>query len=292
MNLIKANSASIPALGFSSKELEEKTAERMVHFALTAGYRHINTAQVYGNEEAVGRAIVSSNVPRDEIFLASKVARDHMAPDQLLASVDLSLSQLQSDYVDLLLLHWPNPGIPLSETMQALQEVHEAGKAHHCGLGNFPTGMLQQALSINERPPLVASQAEYHPFLDISPLLAEVRQAGMAFIAHTPLAQGQIGEDDTLRHIADSHDKSAAQIALRWLVQQEQVGVVVSTSSEEQCQEYLQIFDFSLSDDEMAQIHRLAREDGRLVYPARLAPDWGWPRETEEEEEPGAFRSE
>lgn len=274
MKFIDINGTEVPALGFGTFRLRGREAERMVRLALDIGYRHIDTAEAYSNEEAVGRAISASGVPRDKIFLTTKVWPDHFAADELPAAVDHSLQRLGVDYVDLLLLHWPNPGVPLEETIGALNAMQQAGKTRLIGVSNFTVGLLDNALSLTAVP-LSVNQVEYHPFLDQTPLLNAVREAGMALTAYSPLAKGKVAGNDTLKEIGASHGKTAAQVSLRWLLQQERVTAIPKASSKEHAVENFDIFDFELSAEEMKAIQKLSRPDGRLVNPANLAPDWG-----------------
>lgn len=275
MKQLETATTSIPALGFATRDLQGSSVEQMVETAIQLGYRYLDTAQMDGNEAEIGRAIAASGIPREQIFLATKVAHDRVSRDQLLASVDASLEQLRTDYVDLLLLHWPNPSVPMEETILALAEAAQAGKARHIGVANYTPGHLDQALSIQSDLPLTAVQVEYHPFLDQSPLLTIVRQHELALLAHTPLALGTCLRNQFLAEIGENYGKSAAQVALRWLIQQPQVGALAPAADREHAEEYFDIFDFELTDQDMQKIHALARPDGRMVNPARLAPDWG-----------------
>ncbi|WP_273841982.1 aldo/keto reductase [Rubrobacter calidifluminis] len=273
MQKVKANGAEIPVLGFGTYRLPEGDAERMVSHALGVGYRHVDTAQMYGNEAGVGRALESSGVGREEFFLTTKVWPDRFRHDDLLNSVDESLRRLRTEYVDLLLLHWPNPEVPLEETIGALNEVRSAGKTRHIGVSNFTTKLVERAVSLSEAP-LVTDQVEYHPYLDQSKLFGKLRSEGMALTAYSPLAKGRVQEDETLREIGSSHGKSPGQVALRWLIQQEGVVAIPKTSNPGRAEENFDIFDFELSQEEMERISFLARPDGRITSPAGLAPEW------------------
>jgi 2,5-diketo-D-gluconate reductase B len=273
MQVVEANGASIPVLGFGTFRLEEREARRMVDTALGIGYRHIDTAQVYENEAGVGQAIEGSSVSREEVFLTTKVWVDSFDRKSLPNSVDESLGKLRTEYVDLLLLHWPNPEVPLAETLEALNRVREEGKTRHIGVSNFTTRLLAEAVELSEAP-LAANQVEYHPFLDQSRLLAAVRQNGMALTAYSPLARGKVAQDRTLQEIGERHGKTPAQVALRWLIQQEGVNAIPKASSRERAASNFDIFDFELSEEEMETIGGLRSPDGRLTSPAGLAPEW------------------
>ena len=261
----------VPALGFGTWQIEGDAAREAVEHALTVGYRHIDTAQMYGNERAVGEGLRAAGTDRDAVFLTTKIERDWLRYRDVLRVADESLRLLQTDYVDLLLIHWPNEGIELQETLDAFREVQHRQKAKHIGVSNFPPALLREALEI--APGLVCDQVEYHPYLDQTELLAEVRERGLFLTAYSPLARGEVLGDAVIREIAEAHGKTPAQVVLRWLVQQERVAAIPKASSPEHREANIAVFDFALSDDEMAAIHGLARADGRLLDPA-WGPEW------------------
>ncbi len=273
MQTITANGAILPALGFGTWELRGDDAYRMVRSALEIGYRHIDTAQMYGNETEVGRALADSGIAREEIFLTTKIWPDRFASGDLQRAAAESLVRLQVEAVDLLLLHWPNPRVPLAETMAALAEVKRSGRAGHIGVSNFPTRLLDQALALC-REPLAVNQVEYHPYLSQHAVLEKVRAHGMGLTAYCPLARGTVFRDAVLQGIAADHDRSAGQVALRWLLQQEGVCAIPRTRSAEHAASNFAVFDFELSSAEMAAVHALARPDGRLVEPVGVTPAW------------------
>ncbi|MFC5756285.1 aldo/keto reductase [Rhizobium sp. GCM10022189] len=272
MTFISANGASIPALGFGTFRVPGPDAERMVSHVLASGYRHIDTAQIYGNEADVGEGIRRSGVARSDIFLTTKVWVENYRHDAFLASVDESLKKLKTDYVDLLLLHWPNEAVPLAEQIGALNEVAKAGKVRHIGVSNFNTDLMRQAVALSSQP-IVTNQVEYHPYIDQTPVLRAAKQLDMSVTAYYAMADGKVFDDAVLTAIAARHGKSVAQVVLRWIVQQ---GVIAlsKTVSENRAKENAAVFDFELSSDEMAAIHALARPEGRIVSPEGLAPVW------------------
>jgi len=272
MKLVNANGASIPTLGFGTFRMEAADTERMVSNVLKTGYRHVDTAQIYGNEAAVGQGIVSSGVARADIFLTTKVWVANYERSAFLASVDESLSKLKTDYVDLLLLHWPNTVVSLEEQIASLNDVAKAGKARHIGVSNFNTTLMRDAARLSERP-LANNQVEYHPYLDQRPVIEAARELGLSLTAYYAMADGKVLSDHVLADIASAHGRSIAQIVLRWIVQQGFV-TLSKTVSEARAAENAAIFDFSLSDEDMARIHALAQADGRIVSPDRLAPEW------------------
>ncbi len=264
---------AIPALGFGTSPLTGGVLPDVVVAALEAGYRHIDTARKYGTERAVGEALRVSRVPRREIFLTTKVSHENLRADDFAKSVDDSLAALKVDYVDLLLVHWPNPEIALSETMPALAKAKRQGLARHIGVANFNIALLDQAIKLCPEP-LVALQAEYHPYLDQSKLLAAVRRHGLVFIAYCPLGRGRLFGDPVLTEIAENRGRSVAQIALRWLLQQD-VAAIPFSSKPQRIADNFNVLDFNLSDDEMKRIAALRRANGRVANPAGRVPG-GW----------------
>jgi diketogulonate reductase-like aldo/keto reductase len=273
MEPVAAGAARIPRLGFGTWELRGRHAQAMVETALELGYRHLDTAQMYGNEAEVGAAIRAVGLPRAEIFVTTKVWPDRFRAGDLERSAEESLARLGLDAIDLLLLHWPNPNVPLAETLAALERVAARGIARHLGVSNFTVALLDEALALAARP-LVCNQVEYHARLDQSALLARVRGVGMALTAYCPLARGKLVLDPVLQRIGARHRKSAGQVALRWLVQQDGVVAIPRSGKPEHARANFAIFDFALSAEEMAEIDRLAQGRGRVVDLPGLAPDW------------------
>jgi diketogulonate reductase-like aldo/keto reductase len=271
--LLSAHGAQIPALGFGTSPMTGGLSPDTVVAALHAGYRHIDTAWKYGTERAVGEAMRASGVPRGDIFLTTKVSHEYLRADAFAKSVDESLAALQVDYVDLLLVHWPNPEIPLAETMPALAKAKQRALARHIGVANFNIALLDQAIKLCPEP-LVALQAEYHPYLDQSKLLAAVRQRGMVFTAYCPLGRGRLFSDPVLAEIAKARGKTIAQIALRWLMQQN-VAAIPRSSNPARIADNFKVFDFTLSDAEMKHIGALNRPNGRIANPVeRVSGGW------------------
>jgi diketogulonate reductase-like aldo/keto reductase len=270
---ISAQGARIPALGFGTSPQTGALAADEVVAALKAGYRHIDTARKYGTERQVGEALRASGVPRGEIFLVTKVSHENLRAADFARSVDDSLKALKVDYVDLLMVHWPNPEIALSETMPALAKAKRDGLARHVGIANFNTTLLDQAIRLCPEP-LVALQAEYHPYLDQGKLIAATRKHGMAFVAYCPLGRGRMFSDPVLAEIAKARGRSIAQVALRWSMQQGIIPIPRS-SKPERIADNLKVTDFTLSDDEMRRIGALKRADGRIANPVeRIAGGW------------------
>lgn len=272
MQHVNANGAQIPALGFGTFELEPKDAQAMVAHALEVGYRHIDTAQMYKNEEAVGRGIAQSGVAREDIFLTTKVWTDRFRDGDLQDSVRDSLKKLDTDYLDLLLLHWPNPEISLKETLGALNEVREQGLVRNIGISNFTTHLIDEAVS-QTGAPLVTNQVEYHPFISQKPVLDKLAEHDIALTAYCPLAQGRVFSEPTLERIGKAHGKNGGQVTLRWLVQHGNVIAIPRSTKPEHVASNFEIFDFELTEEEMREITALHAADGRIINPS-FAPDW------------------
>jgi diketogulonate reductase-like aldo/keto reductase len=271
MLFVEANGAKIPALGLGTWELSGRTCARLVEQALRLGYRHIDTAQVYDNEREVGDGIRASGVRRDDVFVTTKVWTNHFAPHDLERSVKESLVRLRLPSVDLLLLHWPNPHVPLAETLGALAHAKRLGLTRHIGVSNFTVALIEEATALCPEP-LVCDQVEYHPYLDQAKVRAACDRHGLALVAYSPIAKGRIKSDATLTQIGRAHRKTPAQICLRWLVQQN-VSAIPRTARIERLSENIEIFDFELSDEEMSRIAALARPKGRLTD-FGFAPKW------------------
>jgi 2,5-diketo-D-gluconate reductase B len=270
--ILSAHGAEIPAIGFGTSMLGSNCAE-VVASALHAGYRHIDTAWKYGTEKGVGEGIRAAGVPRTDIFLTTKVSHEYLRPDDFARSVDESLKNLGVDYVDLLLIHWPNPDIPISEPIPALARAKRQGLARHIGVANFPSALLEEAIRLCPEP-LVTDQVEYHAQLDQSKMLATVRKHGMVLTAYCPLGRGRLVNNPALGEIAKAKGKTIPQIALRWLVQQPNVAAIPRSSHPERIAQNLDVFSFTLTDDEMARIDALKRPDARIANPTGRAPKW------------------
>jgi 2,5-diketo-D-gluconate reductase B len=267
-----AGGAQIPAIGFGTSQLGD--CGEIIAKALELGYRHIDTAWKYGSEKGVGAGIRTSGIPREQIFLATKVSHEYLRADDFARSVDESLRNLQVDYVDLLHVHWPTiDNIPLAETMAALAKAKREGKTRHIGVANFNIALVEEAMRLCPEP-LVTLQAEYHPYLDQSKVLAACRRLGLVFTAYCPLARGRLFNDAVIGEIARKKGKTIAQIALRWLVQQGNIAAIPRSANPRHMAESLAVFDFELTGDEMSRISALKRPDGRIANPKGRAPAW------------------
>jgi diketogulonate reductase-like aldo/keto reductase len=262
MDYIEVGGVVIPRLGFGTWQVTGDEARTMVEGALEAGYRHIDTAQIYENESEVGAALAASGVPRDELFITTKVWTKRFHEGDLQQSVDESLERLGLDHVDLLLLHWPMPEPPLEETIAALNDVHARGLTRSIGVSNFPVVELRRAVELSAAP-IVTNQIEYHPFLTQRAQIAEMERLGSTITAWSPLARGRIADDREILAIAQAHGRTAGQVTLRWLLQQPGTIIIPQTSKPQRMAENLDIFDFELTDEEMARLHALGSPEGR-----------------------------
>jgi 2,5-diketo-D-gluconate reductase B len=267
-----AHGAEIPAIGFGTSGLGDVRAEHIAT-ALRAGYRHIDTARKYGTERVVGEGMRASGVPRRDIFLCTKVSHENLHTSDFARSVEDSLKALGVDYVDLLLVHWPEKNTPLAETMAALGKAKRNGLARHIGVANFNIAMLDEAIKLCPEP-LVTLQAECHPYLDQSKVIAACRARGLVLTAYCPLGRGRLHGDPVLAEIAKRKGKTFAQVALRWLMQQGVIAAIPRSSNAARIAQNIDVFDFELSDDDMRRIAALKRADGRIADPKGRAPAW------------------
>lgn len=269
---LATHGAQIPAIGFGTSGLGYVRAEHIAT-ALKAGYRHIDTARKYGTEQAVGEGMRASGVPRGEIFVCTKVSHENLHAADFARSVDESLRALGLDYVDLLLVHWPEKNTPLAETMGALARAKREGLTRHIGLANFNIAMLDEAIRLCPEP-LVTLQAECHPYLDQSKVIAACRTRGVVLTAYCPLARGRIQGDAVLTDIGRRYGKTAAQVALRFLMQHDIITAIPRSSNATRIAENINVFDFALNEDDMRRISALKRPDGRTANPVGRAPIW------------------
>lgn len=271
--LVVAGDAKIPQIGLGTFRLEGEACSELVAAALRLGYRHVDTAQGYGNEAAVGAGVAWSGVPRSEVFITTKVQPQFLADGELQRSVEASLKRLGTSEIDLLLLHWPNPAIPLPGTIRAMNEVKRRGMVRHIGVSNFTVALLDEALRLTAEP-FVTEQLEYHPFLDQRALLRRLRENRLAVTAYCPLALGRVAGEPTIERIAEAHGRTAAQVGLRWLVQQPDVIAIPKTSHVGRLAENLAVYDFALSDQDVADIGSLTRPGSRLINEPAWVAQW------------------
>jgi diketogulonate reductase-like aldo/keto reductase len=246
----------VPALGLGTYRLTGEACVRSVGRALSMGYRHLDTAQMYGNEAEVGRGIEDAGVERGEIFLTTKVWPSDFAHDRVKEKTRASLKKLRTEYVDLLLMHWPGDGVPLGETLGAMRELQQEGSLLHIGVSNFSPSLVEEAA---EHAEIFCNQVQYHPYRRQDALVDQAREMDYLLTAYTPLSRGGVQKDTTLREIGDAHGKTATQAALRWLVQQDKVCAIPKATGEEHLRENLDVHDFELSAEEMDRIFSLGR---------------------------------
>jgi diketogulonate reductase-like aldo/keto reductase len=266
MQVVKAKDVDIPIVGLGTWMLRGRDCARLVEQAIRLGYRHIDTAQMYDNEREVGEGVRASG-KRSEVMVTTKIQPSLLSARDVDRSVKESLARLRLDHIDLLLIHWPNPRVPLVETLGAMAKLRQAGLVRALGVSNFTVALLDEASRVSPEP-LVCNQIEMHPFLDQAKVVAACNRHGMAVVAYSPIARGGAQADAELTRIGKVHGKSAAQVSLRFLVQQ---GIVVipRTSKVERLEENIALFDFALSEQEMAAIGALGHRGDRIV-------DWTW----------------
>jgi len=271
---ISTQSVAMPAVGYGTMLYPEpERAVGLIAHAIEYGYRHIDTARKYGSEQWVGEAIRGSGVARDQLWVTTKVTEENAEADDFARSVETSLETLGLDYVDLLLIHWPQPRVPLEETLGALAKAKREGLARAIGVSNFTVALLDEAVAKCPEP-IVANQIEYHVYLRQDKLLAACARHEVIVTCYAPIARGQVLDDPVLAEIAAPYGKSAAQVALRWLVQQPQVAVVPRALEPIEIEEDIDLFDFELTDEEMARIGALRERNLRMVDPEVRRPVW------------------
>jgi 2,5-diketo-D-gluconate reductase B len=263
---VTAKGFDIPIVGLGTWMLRGRECARLVEQAIRLGYRHIDTAQMYDNEREVGEGVRNSG-NRAEVIVTTKVQPTLLAPPDLERSVKESLARLRLDHIDLLLIHWPNPRVPLVETLGAMAKMKRQGYARAIGVSNFTLAMLDEANRVSPEP-VVCNQIECHPFLDQRKIIEACRRHEMAVIAYSPIARGGARSNDVLARIGKAYGKTAAQVCLRYLVQQE-IAVIPRTSKLQRLEENFALFDFALTDQEMDEIRALSKRNDRLV-------DWTW----------------
>ncbi|WP_118135261.1 aldo/keto reductase [Oceanicella sp. SM1341] len=273
MTIRRIGPAGIPSLGLGTFRMKPGEAREMTLAALAEGYRHIDTAQAYENEAEVGEGLRASPVPRSEVFVTTKILPKDFAAGDFRKAAEASLKALGTDYIDLLLLHWPSKEVPLAETLPVLDALIAEGKLRFGGVSNFTIPMLTEAAEILSAP-LAANQVEMHPFIDQTRLRAFQSARGIPLEAYAPLAQGRVTEAPELAEIAEVHDTSAAAIALAWLLHKPGTVALPKTAKTARLAGNLAASGITLSGEEIARIDALARPDGRIVSPPGLAPDW------------------
>jgi diketogulonate reductase-like aldo/keto reductase len=262
---------AMPVLGIGTFQSSGDACRHAVSAALNIGYRQIDTARMYENEQEVGKGIKDSGVPRDQLFVTTKLQMGRLDPSGVRESCDNSLRELAMDYIDLLLIHWPEDAVPLADTLGAMAALKRDGKIRHLGVSNFTVKWIEKAEAATDEP-LFCNQIEYHPYIAQGPPMKACHDRGIGIVAYSPLARGRVVKDERLSEIGRKHGKSPAQVALRWLVRQTDVVAIPKGTSETHIRENLDIFDFELDQDDMAAIGALGHGQ-RLIDP-EWSPDW------------------
>lgn len=270
--ILKVKSSDIPALGFGTWPMKGKECADAVRTAIETGYRHIDTAQFYANEASVSEGIAAAGVARKDLFITTKLWRDSFVSDDAIGAVRESLQRLKTDYLDLLLIHWPFPEVSVKKMVKDLMEVQNAGLTKLIGVSNFTVAQVKEAMA-ESGGTIVCNQVEYHPYLSQGPVLKCVRENGLFLTSYSPTARGYVKDDPAIKKIAAKYDKTPVQVTLRWQIQQERVIAIPKAATSAHIKSNFDIFDFTLTDEDMRAIHALARPDGRMIDPD-FAPKW------------------
>jgi len=273
MLYIEKNGIKVPKLGFGTWKLEGDKCIDGVKMALDIGYRHIDTAQAYGNEAQVGSALKESGIKREDIFLTTKIWRNNLNPELISNSFEESLEKLKTDYVDLLLIHWPTEDLaPFAEQIVALEELLKVSKTKNIGISNFTTEQIKYVKDELDSA-VITNQVEYHPYLSQAKIIDCLKERDMFLTAYSPLARGKATTDSHIIEIAEKYGKTASQVTLRWLIQQGDVVAIPKASSERNIRANFDIFDFEISPEDMQRIFDMSEPDGRIINPD-FAPKW------------------
>lgn len=270
-----AGQANIPVLGLGTWQSTGQDCVAVVKKALEMGYEHIDTAQAYDNEKEVGQGIKQSGVARDKFFLTTKIFPDDMKfqPEKLVEAAKRSLENLDTDYVDLLLLHWPDDRVPLSETIPTLCELQKQGLTRHIGVSNFNIADIIEAKKYADVP-IVVNQVEFHPFIKQNTLQTFLNNHHILLEAYSPLARGDVFDNDIIKEIADKHNVTPAQISLAWILSDKHRVAIPKTSNPDHLQGNLDAIKLELSAEELEKIGSLARSDGRKIEHPDYSPVW------------------
>ena len=259
----------IPPIGLGTWQITGDACAEAVADALALGYRHLDTARAYGNEAEVGEGLARSGVPRDEVWVTTKLWRDGLGAHEVREQLEGSLGQLRTDHVDLLLIHWPNDRFPLAETLGAMAELRDEGKVRHLGVSNFTAALVREAAALET---IFTNQVEYHVYLDQAPVLAACREAGATLTAYSPVAHGKVLDDPVLAEIGEAHGATSAQVALKWLLDHPGVAAVPKAASHTKRVRNLQALEIELTDEDRERIAALPK-DRRVISPS-FAPAW------------------
>jgi len=271
MDPLQTQGISLPRLGLGTYRMQGAVCREAVESALALGYRHIDTAEMYANEDAIGAALASAKVPRGDLHVTTKVWPENLAPDAIRRAFDNSMKKLKLEFVDLYLIHWPARGMNLPAALETLMKLKEEGRTRAIGVANFTVGLLKQ--SVEEiGAPIACNQIEYHVMLDQSKVMRYMAEKSIPLVAYCPLAQGRAASDETLTAIGDKHGAAPAQVALKWLLDQKGVAAIPKASRRESQQANLDALTLQLDDEDRKAIAALPK-DRRFVSPA-FAPAW------------------
>jgi diketogulonate reductase-like aldo/keto reductase len=272
---VVSHGVRISSVGLGTWALKGQDCANAVVWAIESGYRHIDTAAAYQNEADVGEGLRRSGIARGDVFVTTKVWFDKLRDGDLQRAAEQSLANLKLDHVDLLLIHWSNPDIPLKESIKALCDAKRRGLTRNIGVSNFTVSLLDQAAELSTEP-IIANQCEYHPHLESGKVLAACRKHDVAFTSYCPLGRGSVGgvlDEPVIKEIAGKLKRTPGQVVLRWHVQQPGIVAVPKSGNRARIAENIAVYDFELSNADMARISALARPDGRVVKAAH-APKW------------------
>jgi 2,5-diketo-D-gluconate reductase B len=271
MEYLQTQGIRLPRLGLGTFRMQGEACRAAVETALALGYRHIDTAEMYGNEEAIGAAIATARIARSDLHVTTKVWHENLAPDAIRKAFDASLKKLRLDYVDLYLVHWPRSDMNLQAVLETLLKLKEQGRTRAIGVANFPVALLRTAVE-EIKAPIACNQVEYHVMLDQTPLRKYLATKAIPLVAYCPLAQGRAAADPTLVAIGRKHGASAAQVALKWLLDQDGVAAIPKASRRESQRANLDALNIGLDDEDRQAIAGLPKNK-RCVDPAG-GPDW------------------
>jgi 2,5-diketo-D-gluconate reductase B len=271
MESLQTQGISLPRLGLGTFRLQGDACRAAVESALGLGYRHIDTAEMYGNEDAIGPAIAASGVARNDLHVTTKVWNENLAPDAIRKAFDASLKKLKLDHVDLYLVHWPSPDMRLPAVLETLMKLKQEGRTRAIGVANFNIALLKQAVE-EIKAPIACNQIEYHVMLDQTPIRKYMAAKAIPLVAYCPLAQGRAASNEALLAIGKKHNASAAQVALKWLLDQDGVAAIPKASRAESQQANLGALKVRLDDDDRKAIAALPK-DQRFVKPG-FSPVW------------------
>ena len=271
MESLKTQGIGLPRLGLGTFRMQGEVCRAAVESALALGYRHIDTAEMYGNEDAIGAAIAASKVPRNELHVTTKVWNENLAPDAMRQAFDASLKKLKLDRVDLYLVHWPSRNMNLPAMFETLLKLKQEGRTRAIGVANFNIALLKTVVE-EIKAPIACNQVEYHVMLDQTPLRKYLAAKSIPLVAYCPLAQGRAASDETLAAIGRKHGASAAQVALKWLLDHDGVAAIPKASRAESQKANFDAQNIGLDDEDMAAIAGLPKNK-RCVNPG-FAPAW------------------